>query len=164
MIGAVLVVATFALGGGQQTGAAAPPAESIAVNTRGTAHNESTDPSRVRFTFSMYSLATGEQLGTAIDDASCVGSGGAPCTVVDDIVTFHMQGGDIVSHALLSVVPDPQRPGFIMVGSRPSANTIVKATGVYAGRTGTVRLSGTNDVRQFPMVMVQDDFWVIKLS
>ena len=48
--------------------------------------------------------------------------------------------------------------------SRPSANTIVKATGTYAGRTGSVRLSGANDVRQFPTVMVQDDFWVIDLS
>jgi hypothetical protein len=139
------------------------PAQMIAVNTRGTANNESTDPSRVTYTFPLYSLTTGERLGTGTDDATCVSTTPPPCAVVDDIATFRLPQGDIVSHALLAVAPDPLRPGFILVGARPNADTIVKATGAFAGRTGRVRLSGGDDMRQFPGTLIQDDFWVIEL-
>lgn len=142
----------------------AAPSQIIAVNTRGTADNESTDPQRVRYTFPLYSLTTGERIGTGVDDATCVTTTPPPCAVVDDIATFHLAQGDIVSHALVAVSPDSLRPGFILVGSRPSSNTITQATGAFAGMSGKVRLSGGDDVRKFPATLVQDDFWVIELS
>ena len=167
-LAAARVAASDALGTASRSAAAsdqsATPAEIIAVNTRGTAKNESTDPARVTYTFPLYSLTAGQQVGTGIDDATCISSTPPPCGVVDDIATFHLPQGDIVSHALLGVAPDPLRPGFILVGSRPAANTIIKATGAYSGRTGRVRLSGGDDMRQFPMTLIQDDFWVIELS
>ena len=159
------VAAKLAAAHGLGTAADSPgqPSEIIAVNTRGTAKNESTDPSRVRYTFPLYSLTTGERLGTGVDDATCVSATPPPCAVVDDITTFHLPQGDIVSHALVAVSPDSLRSGFILVGSRPASDTIEKATGVYSGRTGRVRLSGGDDMRQFPGTLIQDDFWVIEL-
>ncbi len=142
----------------------APPRDSIALNSRGTAHDESADPVRFVYTLPLYSLVTGRQIGTAVDEATCVSSTPPPCAVVDDTQTFHMPEGDIVSHALVSVVPDPQRPGFILTGSRPSANTIVKATGLFAGRTGVVRESAVDDARAFPGTIVEDAFWVIDFA
>lgn len=142
----------------------AAPSQIIAVNTRGTAQNELTDPSRVRYTFPLYSLTTGERIGTGIDDATCITSTPPPCAVVDDIATFHLPQGNIVSHALVAVSPNSLRPGFILVGSRPASDTITQATGAFAGMTGKVRLSGGDDVRNFPGTLVQDDFWVIELA
>jgi hypothetical protein len=42
---------------------------------------------------------------------------------------------------------------------------VVEATGVFAGRTGRVDLSGTNDMTKFAAGEVfQDNFWIIKLT
>jgi len=50
----------------------------------------------------------------------------------------------------VSLVPDPQRPGFGLVGARPGHDTITAASGVFAGRTGHVDISGSVDLRRFP--------------
>jgi hypothetical protein len=149
--------------------AAAGPGDLIAVSTRGDAKNESTDPMRQKFTFPLYSLVDGSLVGNATDDVACSSSTPPPCAVIDAITTFRFtQGmfplGTIVNHAQVSIAPDAQRPGFILVGSRPSGPTIVSATGAYAGRSGGVRLSGGNNVRNFPNELIQDDFWVIEVQ
>jgi hypothetical protein len=149
--------------------AAAGPGDLIAVSTRGDAKNESTDPMRLKFTFPLYSLVDGSLVGNATDDVACSSSTPPPCAVVDAITTFRFtQGrfplGTIVDHAQVSIAPDVQRPGFIIVGSRPARPTIESATGAYAGRSGGVLLSGGNDVRNFPNELIQDDFWVIELQ
>ncbi len=140
----------------------------IAVGTRGDAKNESTDPMRQKFTFPLYSLVDGSLVGNATDDVACSSSTPPPCAVVDAITTFRFtQGmfplGTIVNHAQVSIAPDVQRPGFIIVGARPSGPTIESETGEYTGRTGSIRVSGGNDVRNFPNELIQDDFWVIEL-
>jgi hypothetical protein len=133
----------------------------LAVNSKGTAKNESKDNNRTVYTFPMYDLATGAEIGTITDD---VGPTPVP-GVVDVITTYRFQNGsEIAGHMPVSISQDSQKPGWIVVGNRPEKDTIVKATGDYAGRTGRVRLSGVDDVRKFPGEIYQDDFWIIELN
>ena len=142
---------------------AAPRPELLAVNTRGTATNESTDPNRKVFTFELYSLADGSRIGSAVDDVACSSTKPPPCAVVDARTTFHLPDGDIVNHADVSVAPDPQNTGWVIVSAR-GEKSIVGGSGRYPGRTGSVRVHGTNDLRRFPDQMTQDDFWLIQLD
>ena len=140
--------------------AADEPVDMIAVNSKGTANNESKDQSRTVYTFPMYSLATGAQIGTITDDVGLTPTPG----VVDVITTYRFKDGEIVNHMPVSISQDSQKPGWVVVGDRPQKETIVKATGAYAGRTGRVRLSGVDDLNKFPGQIYQDDFWVIELN
>ena len=135
----------------------------LAVNSRGTAQNESTDPNRKVFTFELYSLADGSRVGTAVDDIACSSTKPPPCAVVDAKTTFHLPEGDLVNHADVSVAPDLQNPGWVII-SAAGERSIVGGSGIYRGRSGSVRVHGTNDLRQFPGQMTQDDFWVIQLD
>ncbi len=77
---------------------------------------------RQKFTFPLYSLVDGSLVGNATDDVACSSSTPPPCAVVDAITTFRFtQGmlplGTIVNHAQVSIAPDVQRPGFIIVGA-----------------------------------------------
>jgi hypothetical protein len=135
----------------------------LAVNSRGTAQNESADPNRKVFTFELYSLADGSRVGTAVDDVACSTTKPPPCAVVDARTTFHLPDGDLVNRADVSVAPDPQNPGWVIV-SATGERSIAGGSGIYRGRTGSVRVHGTNDLRQFPNQMTQDDFWLIQLD
>jgi hypothetical protein len=141
----------------------------IPVRTLGAARNESSDPLRQRFTFPLFSLVDGSLVGTATDDIACSQSTPPPCAVIDAITTFRFtQGmfplGTVVNHAQVSIAPDVQRPGFVIVGARSSQPTIQSGTGAYAGRSGVVVLSGSNDIRSFPGQLTQDDLWLIELQ
>jgi|SRR5581483_3858132 len=138
-------------------------AELLAVNSRGTATNQSTDPNRKVFTFELYSLADGARIGSAVDDVACSSTKPPPCAVVDARTTFHLPDGDIVNHADVSVAPDPQNTGWVIVSAR-GEKSIVGGSGRYRDRTGSVRVHGTNDLRRFPEQMTQDDFWLIQLD
>jgi hypothetical protein len=151
------------------------PAESavtqyIAVRTRGDAKDENNDPfgARHRFTFPLYSMVDGSLVGNATDDVACSSTTAPPCAVVDAITTFRFTRGPwgigtIVNEGQVSIAPDPQKPGFIINGERGAGNTIRSATGDFAGHTATVSISGGNDVHNFPMELIQDDFWLIEL-
>jgi hypothetical protein len=136
----------------------------LALNTRGTAKNISTDPMRTVFEFDIYSLATGGRIGMAHDDVFCSTKTPPPCQVFDAVTTFHLPDGTLTNHAQVSVVPDPQRPGFFLVAARPEASSIVGATGAYAGRTGKVRLTGLDDGSRYPEELSVDDVWVFELD
>lgn len=127
------------------------------VNSRGKTTPEMKGD-RVILKFPMISLATGETIGEIIDDV------GGMCPIFDVITTFKFSDGEIVNHMPVSCAPDAQRDGWIIVGNRPDNNSIIKTTGVFEGRTGKIRLSGTNDLRKFPQELYQDDFWVIELE
>ena len=51
----------------------------------------------------------------------------------------------------------------VVPGQPRAAALLESATGAYAGRAGSVRVSGGNDVKNFPNELIQDDFWVIEL-
>jgi hypothetical protein len=140
--------------------AASEPVDMIAVNSKGTAQNASKDPNRTVYTFPMYSLATGAEIGTITDDVGLTTTPG----VVDVITTYRFKDGEIVNHMPVSLSQDSQKAGWVVVGNRPLGNTLVKTTGAYAGRTGKVRLSGVDDLNKFPGEIYQDDFWVIELN
>jgi len=115
---------------------------------------------RSTVTWPMYSLTTGQVIGTFTNDFQNKGPG-----TVDSITTYQFADGKLVSHVQVSVAPDPAKPGWILVGARPDGDSIVEATGVFAGRTGRVDLSGTNDLTKFGGgELYQDAFWVIKLN
>jgi len=136
----------------------------IAIRATGSAENRSAGPPRLRFTVPASSMTTGRPLGTVTDDIACATSGSVPCLVVDEVTTFQLPAGSIVSHALVSVAPDAQRPGWVILGSRPDADTITSATGAYAGRTGRVLASGAADDSGLPNRLTEDTFWVIQLG
>ena len=132
--------------------------DQMAVNSRGTTVPENKD-NRTILTFPMFNLATGEKIGTIIDDVQPNGPG-----TFDVVTTFIWPDGELTSHATVSAAQDPQKPGWIIVGKRSSTNdTIVRATGVFEGRSGMVDISGTNDLSRFPAEVYQDDYWVIRL-
>ena len=148
----------------------APGTQYIAVRTKGDAKDENNDPlgARHKYTFPLYSMVDGTVVGTATDDVACSSTTPPPCAVVDAITTFRFtQGqwgvGTIVNEGQVSIAPDAQKPGFIINGVRGSGNTIKSATGVFAGHTATVSISGGNDVHNFPAELIQDDFWLIEL-
>ncbi len=134
--------------------------DQMAVNSRGKTVPENTKDNRTILTFPMYNLATGEEIGKIIDDVQPNGPG-----TFDVFTTFIWPDGELTSHATVSAAQDPQKPGWIIVGKRAEGEkTITRATGVFAGRTGQVDISGTNDLTKFPAELYQDDFWVIKLD
>jgi hypothetical protein len=142
----------------------------IAVRTKGDAKDENQDPlgARHKFTFPLYSMVDGSLVGTATDDVACSSTNPPPCAVIDAITTFRFtQGtfpiGTLVNEGQVSIAPDAQKPGFIINGVRGSGNTVKSATGAYAGHTATISISGGNDVHNFPMELIQDDFWLIEL-
>lgn len=148
----------------------APGTQYIAVRTKGDAKDENQDPlgARHKFTFPLYSMVDGTVVGNATDDVACSSTTPPPCAVVDAITTFRFtQGpwgvGTLVNEGQVSIAPDAQKPGFIINGVRGSGNTIKTATGAFAGHTATVSISGGNDVHNFPMELIQDDFWLIEL-
>ncbi len=136
----------------------------LALDVLGPAENKGTEPNHPIFHGKLYSLATGELVGTVIDDVQCITVHGAPCNVVDVHTTFNLPEGTIVNHMLVSVDPDPQRPGYVLTGARPEGNTIESATGIYAGRTGNTRLSGLVNLGTMPASAGFDDFFVVQFD
>jgi hypothetical protein len=142
-----------------QTNAEGAPVDYMPVNSRGKAKPVMKDD-RTILTFPMISLSTGETIGTIIDDIKAP----IPGILFDVTTSFIFDDGKLVNHMLVSSAPDVQRPGWIIVGNRPTNNSITEASGVFAGRTGKIRLSGTNDLTKFPNEVYQDDFWIIELN
>ena len=141
-----------------------PPRDSIALNSRGTAHDELADPVRFVYTLPLYSLVTGRQIGTAVDEATCVSSTPPPCAVVDDTQTFHMPEGDIVSHALVSVVPILNALGSSSPGPGPRPTPSSRRPAYSPVGRGSSGKSAADDARAFPGTIVEDAFWVIDFA
>lgn len=137
----------------------------IAVNSRGILHNESNGSARYVYTTPLYSLANGQNVGTATFENFCSPSAMPPCLVYEVIATFRLPQGEIRNHMVVSAAPDPRRSGFIFVGARPEADTILSGTGAFAGRTGRIRQSGTVDATKAPLDHATiDNFYVIELN
>jgi hypothetical protein len=112
----------------------------ILVNARGTGRNTSTDPQRTRFEVPLYSLTTGEQVGRSTHNFTCV-TGPGYC---DDIDTYHLSEGTIVSEARVSFGPDVQVPGTVFTPPiprvivhsrvRPGASPVGSAPSEWSGR------------------------------
>jgi hypothetical protein len=158
---AVLLVVVFGLPAPAGAGSDVP--DFVAVNPRGVAHNESTDPTHLVFTVDMFSLPGGERVGTLTDVITCSAARPPPCLVFDIVTTYRLPGGDIVSHGYWTGVPDPQRPGFLLAGTRAATDTIVSGTGRFAGAKGRVNGWGSVDARKLPHELGYDMFTVIHL-
>jgi len=80
-------------------------------------------------------------------------------------MTFRLPEGEIVSHDLMSVAPDPLHPGQIHAGIHPDKATILpeRGTGASAGRTGRLRMAGWHG-GTYPAMETFDDFYVIELD
>lgn len=131
----------------------------LPMNSRGRVKPVMKDD-RTILTFPMIELATGNVVGTIVDDIKAP----IPGILFDVTTYFKFADGELVNHMLVSSAPDVQRPGWIIVGNRPDKNSIIEASGVFEGRTGKIRLSGTNDLTKFPNEVYQDDFWIIELD
>jgi hypothetical protein len=135
----------------------------LALNFKGTARREETpEPHRFQWTTDVYSMVSGEKVGTATHNV-------LPITPFsgDLVTTFHFPDGDLVAHSTESIMPSVLHPGFFHVGVHPKDNNIVpgKGTGKYAGRTGKVQMSGWHDCNtQCPEQATFDDFYLIELD
>ena len=138
--------------------------EVIALHVRGTADSEPTAPGRLAYTVDVFSVTTEERLGTLHDEIMCSTTAPPPCLVFDVVTTLRLAGGELVNHAQWSGVPDPQRHGFLLVGTRPEAKTAEGRTGAYAGRAARWAGSGTVDVREFPARFGYDIFSIVTLD
>lgn len=134
----------------------------LALDAYGPVKNGGAEPTHPVFTGNLYSLATGELVGTIVDDVQCFTQRGFPCNVVDVTTTFNLPEGQIVNRMFVSVDPDPQKPpGYFLTGSRQDGDTVVSGTGIYGGRTGNTRLSGHVDLRNMPAGADFDDWFTI---
>jgi hypothetical protein len=128
----------------------ASPQRAIAQFFTSNGVNESRDASAFVATTDLFSLANGKRIGTALDSVACAIDAPVPCSVLDVTTVFRYLAGELTVRSRISLVPDPQRPGFFLLGTRPVSNTVTRGTGVFAGRTGRLLLSGSVDLRAFP--------------
>jgi hypothetical protein len=128
---------------------AGPPRFFPAQHFRTKGVDESTDPGRFSFSVFVFSLSDGSPRANVTDDITCA-LGPPPCLVLDVITVIRYPEGEVTAHTQTPLVPDPQRPGFALFGTRPSSDNIVAATGAYAGRTGRFMYSGSIDMGKFP--------------
>lgn len=124
----------------------------------------SPEPKRMVFEGDLTSLASGEKVGTLIWDLTCHQLIGAPCLRYDVSATFALPDGTLVSRGPAGAVPDPNHPGFFLIGIHPEGNSIVEATGAFAGRSGRAHQSGRHGGQDFPTFVSFDDFWLIELD
>lgn len=146
---------------------AIPPAEAAAgaepdtlpLHFRGTGRQEPAEQGRFQWSTDLYSLVTGEKVGTGTNNADLRGP------IMDHVMTFRLPDGDIVAHSKESVIPDPQHPGFALVGIHQDNNIVPeRGTGAYAGRTGKVTMSGWHDGSKLPEQATFNDFYLIELD
>jgi hypothetical protein len=133
----------------------------IAMHVSGMSDGEPTEPGKVAYTVDVYDIKTGERLGDLHDEITCSSSAPPPCVVFDVVTTLRVAGGEIVNHAQWTGVPDPQHPGFLLVGSRPGTKTAKGTAGAYAGRAVSWNGSGSVDMRNFPAQLGYDIFSVV---
>lgn len=162
---AAAVVAVVVLAGASvlPVGAEGGP-EVIAMHVSGVADSEPTAPGRVAYTVDVFDITSGERLGALHDEITCSSTAPPPCVVFDVVTTLRVAGGETINHAQWSGVPDPQHPGFLLVGSRPEGKTAKGTAGGYAGRTASWAGSGTVDVRRFPARFGYDIFSVVTIG
>lgn len=154
----VLDVARLAAGGASAMAVdpgPPPGATVIVVAARGQAPNTSTEPGRTQFEVPLYDVVTGEQVGRSTHDFVC--DGFFSC---EDTDTYYLPGGSIVSNARVSFNADGQRPGVVMTGAFPEERPL-EGTGVFAGKTGSVRVNGWGDLSKMPAEMILDEIYVI---
>jgi hypothetical protein len=120
----------------------------VAVNERGTP---------------LFSLSDGTLKGSALDSYTC-GTGPPPCLVFDVKTVLRYPDGEVTLRDEIPVAPDPGRPGFFLFGTRPSSSHIVSSTGVYAGRTGWLAVSGSLDMRRCPDPMPFEGIGMLVLA
>lgn len=133
--------------------------DTLAFNFRGTGRGEPAESGRFQFTTDVYSMVTGEKVGTGSHNVS------PPSAVMDHVMTFRLPDGDLVVHSKESVTPDPQHPGLFLIGIHEDNNIVPdKSTGAYAGRTGKVTMSGWHDGSRFPEEVGFNDFYLIEFD
>ncbi len=161
----LVIVSLLALGAvpAVAPAAAEPEPDFIALNPRGVVPVEMVDGAFV-VTADLFSLTTGDKIGTFTDRATCSTSAPPPCLVFDVTTTFRLPGGEILNRVQVSSSPDPTKPGFVFAAFRPATDTIVSGTGRYAGRTGRAVGWGIGDMRDFPRMIGLDIFTVIRFN
>jgi hypothetical protein len=133
--------------------------DTLALHFRGTARQEPAEQGRLQWTTDLYSLVTGEKVGTGTHNASL------PAPIMDHVMTFRLPDGELVARSMESVTPDPQYPGFALIGIHQDNNVVPdKGTGAYAGRTGKVTMSGWHDGNKLPGQVTFNDFYLIELD
>jgi hypothetical protein len=98
----------------------------------------------------LFSLGEAKRFGGAVVDVTC-GFGPPPCGVLDVVTHFAYDGGELEVRSEVDFMPDPQRPGFGLVNTRPDHDTITATSGVFEHRTGRLLVSGSVDLRSFPL-------------
>ena len=101
-----------------QTGSEGSAVDYLPVNSRGKTKPEMKED-RTILNFPMIELATGKVIGTIVDDIKAP----IPGILFDVTTSFKFADGELVNHMLVSSAPDVQRPGWIIVGNRPSRSS-----------------------------------------
>ena len=160
LVAGVIVSPTLRPGVTAADAAAGAQGDTLALHFRGTGNQQPAEQGRFQWTTDLYSLVTGEKVGTGTSNVS------PPAPIMDLVMTFRLPDGDLVAHSKESVTPDPQHQGLFLIGIHAKENNIVpgKSTGAYAGRTGRVTMSGWHDGNKFPEQVGFNDFYLIELD
>lgn len=160
LVAGVIVSPTIRAGVPAADAATTAQGNRLALNFRGTGNQEPAESGRFQWTTDLYSMGTGEKVGTGTHNVS------PPSAMMDHVMTFHLPDGDLIAHSTESVTPDPQHQGLFLIGIHAKEKNIVpgKGTGAYAGRTGKVTMSGWHDGNKFPEQVTFNDFYLIELD
>src|SRR5258706_91521 len=126
-----------------------PPATRIPQYFTSDGDNSSSEPTHFVARTTLFSLGRATRFGAAVDDITCA-FGPPPCAVLDVVTHFAYDGGELEVHSEVSLVPDPQRPGYGLVGARPDHDTITRSSGVFVGRTWRGPVSRSRRPPPFP--------------
>ena len=139
--------------------ATAAPGDRLALNFRGTGTLEPAAPGRLQYSTDLYSLVTGERVGIGTNNVLMT------VPIEDHVMTFHLPDGDLVAHSKQSVMPDPQHPGYALLGIHQENNILPeRGTGAYAGRTGTATMSGWVYGAELPEQATFNNLYLIELD
>jgi len=136
----------------------------LGLHVLGPAKNESTQLGEFVYTVSVYDITSGEALGTLHDEITC-STTAVPCLVFEVKTTLKLRnGGELHNDAPWSGVPDPQHPGFLLVGTRPDGANARGTAGPYAGRNAYWVGSGSVDIRSFPGSFGYDIYSIVTID
>jgi hypothetical protein len=135
-----------------------PPGAKVYIwVTHGRGKNTSMDTGRTQFETPLYDAVTNEEVGMSKHNFIC--DGFLSC---EDIDTYILPEGTLTKKARVSFNQDGERPGWVLVGAAPDVGPL-EGTGVFAGRTGSVRVGGWANTSELPDAMTLNEFYVVTL-
>ena len=126
------------------------------LNSRGISKNNPAPGRNGGIDIPLFDVMTGKQVGIAHHNFLCM-----PPAYCNDIDTYKLPEGSLTVMGTPSVMPDPQQPDGWMLVHTPPVTHKLEGTGIFAGKNGWVRTTGTANVKNFPAEVELNEVHII---